>query len=325
MLVIKEHIKSGDFKPFYLLHGEETYLKKLYRDKLKQAIIDSEDTMNYSYYEGKDFDQKDMVSIAQTMPFFADRRLIIVEHSGLFKNQSDLVEQLAKAAESTIVIFVETEVDKRNRLYKFFKDKGCIAEMNGLDEKNLKLFVASLLGQEGKKITTQTLDYLLDRTGSDMLHLQNEVKKLSSYADGRDVITIADIDAVVTVQITGKMFQMIDAIGLKQLENALNMYYDLVALKEKPLSILYLMIRHFNILLQIKDLSRRGIASNQMAEKVGVPSFAVNKYLAQTKNFTSSKLKEYLEYGTELEESVKTGRMAEHIAVEMSIIKFSGQ
>lgn len=145
MKVIKEHIKSGSFKPFYLLYGSEEYLKKLYRDKLKVAILSDGDDMNYSYYAGKDVDAVKVSQAAQTLPFFSDRKLIVIENSGMFKSANTLSDLLGELPESTVVVFVESEIDKRNKLFKLVKDKGIVSEMNGLDDKNLKLFVASLL------------------------------------------------------------------------------------------------------------------------------------------------------------------------------------
>lgn len=323
MKVIKEHIKSGNFKPFYLLYGSEEYLKKLYRDKLKAAILPDSSDMNYSYYEGRDIEPRKVAEIAQTLPFFSDKRLIVLENSGFFKNQNELSELLEGTPDTTVIIFVESEIDKRSKLFKLVRDTGNISEMNGLDEKNLKLFVASLLEQEKKKITEATITYLIDRTGPDMTNLCNEVEKIISYTANRDVITAEDIDAVVTTQITGKIFLMIDAIGSKQSGKALDLYYDLISVREKPLSILYLITRHFNILLQTKELQALGYSSSSIAEMVGVPPFAVNKYLGQAKNFTSKRLKEALEFGADIEEQIKTGRMVEKIGVELFIITFS--
>ncbi len=323
MKVIKEHIKSGNFKQFYLIYGSEEYLKKLYRDKLRTAILKDDINMNYSYFEGKDADVRKIAEAAQILPFFSDYRLIIIEDSGLFKNQSELSELCNALPESTIIIFVETEVDKRNKLFKMVRDRGTVSEMNGLDEKNLKLFVASLLEQEGRKITEAMVIYLLDKIGTDMVNICNEVEKIVSYTIGRDVIQKEDIDAVVTTQITGKIFQMIDAIGSKQSSKALSLYYDLLSVREKPMSILFLITRHFNILLQVKDLQAQGFGSPSIVEKVGIPPFSVNKYLAQTKNFTDKRLKAALEFGADIEEKIKTGRMAEKIGVELFIITFS--
>lgn len=325
MLVIKEHIKSGNLKQFYLLYGSEAYLKKLYKDKLKTAILQDGNEMNYSYFEGKDIDIKEVSAVAQTLPFFSDRRLIILENSGLFKSQNELSDQLKDIPESTFFLFLEEEIDKRSKLFKLVKDVGTVSEMNGLDEKNLKLFVASLLKEEGRRISEQTVTYLLDRCGSDMMNVKSEIDKLISYTYGRDVITAEDIDEVVTTQLTGKIFQMIDAIGSKQQEKALDLYYDLLALREKPMSILYLIIRHFNILLQAKDLAGRGYSPSAISEMVGVPPFAAGKYISQAKNFTTKRLMEALEFGTEVEEQVKTGRMVEKIGVELFIITFSAR
>ena len=48
---ITADIKSGSFKPVYLLYGSEDYLKKWLRDRLKKAIVPDGDTMNYSYFD----------------------------------------------------------------------------------------------------------------------------------------------------------------------------------------------------------------------------------------------------------------------------------
>ncbi|HHV13089.1 MAG TPA: DNA polymerase III subunit delta [Clostridiales bacterium] len=323
MKVIKEHIKTGSFKSFYLLYGSEEYLKKLYRDKLKAAILQDGGDMNYSHFEGNGIDPKKIAEDAQTLPFFSEKRLIIVENSGFFKNQNELSELLKGTPDSTIIIFTETEIDKRSKLFKFLRDAGTVSEMNGLDEKNLKLFVASLLEQEGKKITEGSITHLLDKTGPDMTNLCNEAQKLISYTADRDVVTVQDIDAVVTTQITGKIFQMIDAIGSKQPGKALELYYDLLSVREKPMSILFLITRHFNILMQAKNLQALGHNSPSISEIVGVPPFAVNKYLSQARNFSMKKLREALEFGADIEEQIKTGRMLEKIGVELFIVTFS--
>jgi len=323
MKVIKEHIKTGSFKQFYLIYGSEEYLKKLYRNKLKTAILLDGSDMNYSHFEGNGIDPRKVAEDAQTLPFFSDRRLIIIENSGFFKNQNELSELLIGTPDSTVIIFVESEIDKRSKLFKFVRDTGTVSEMNGLDEKNLKLFVASLLEQEGKKITEAGIIYILDKAGSDMINLCNEVEKIIGYTYGCEVITTADIDAVITMQITGKIFLMIDAIASKQSSKALDLYYDLLSVREKPMSILFLITRHFNILLQTKDLQSLGYSSSSMSEMVGVPPFAVNKYLGQAKNFTSKRLKEALEFGADIEEQIKTGKMIEKIGVELFIVTFS--
>jgi DNA polymerase-3 subunit delta len=196
---IKEDIKRNQYKPVYLLYGTEDYLKKLYKSKLKDGILGNSDDMNYTYYEGKGIDIYKVIETAETLPFFSDRRLIIIENCGLFKAQNDLADYIRKMPETTYIVFVENEIDKRNRLYKAVKECGAISQMDGLDENNLKLWITSLLNKNGKKITANTLMYLLGKSGTDMENLSNEVEKLICYALDREIITNEDVDMVDTI------------------------------------------------------------------------------------------------------------------------------
>ena len=69
---LNQDIKTGQLNHIYLLYGEEAYLQKQYRDRLKAAII-GDDTMNYHYYEGKNLSVGEVIDQAETMPFFADK------------------------------------------------------------------------------------------------------------------------------------------------------------------------------------------------------------------------------------------------------------
>lgn len=323
MQTIKEHIKSGQYKPVYLLCGTEDYLKQLYQDKLKAAILAGSDDMNYSYFEGKEADPLKITESADTLPFFSEHRLICVKNSGLFKLSNDLADYLKTMPSSSHIVFVEKEIDKRNRLYKTVKELGYISEMNGMDEYNLKLWVSAALKAGGKKITENTALYFLNKCGTDMVLLSQELEKLICYAYDRDTITKEDIDAVCTTLVTGKVFQMIDAIASGRQSQALNLYYDLLTLREKPLSILFLLSRQFNILLQIKELSHQGYSNSSLASRVSVPPFAVSKYITQAKNFSRGRLIEALEACTSIEEQIKTGRLNEVMGVELLIISYS--
>ena len=138
MKSLNEDLKTGNFKQVYLLFGEENYLKKQYKDRLTKALISDGDTMNYAYYEGKGIDVKEIIDLSETMPFFSERRLIVIENSGFFKNATaELAEYMKEIPETTYFIFVETELDKRGKMFKAVKDKGRIVELARQDEKTL--------------------------------------------------------------------------------------------------------------------------------------------------------------------------------------------
>ncbi len=117
MKTIDDDIRSGNFKQIYLLYGTEAYLKKQYKDKLKNAMAAPDDNMNFTTFEGKNINPKEVIDLAETLPFFADRRVILIEDSGFFKSScEDLAEYLTQVAPATHFIFVEEEVDKRSKM-----------------------------------------------------------------------------------------------------------------------------------------------------------------------------------------------------------------
>ena len=326
MKSLNEDIKAGKFKNVYLLFGEEAYLKKQYKDRLTKAMLPEGDTMNYAYYEGKGISIPGIIDLAETMPFFAERRLIVIENSGFFKNAApELADYIKTMPETTHFLFVEEEVDKRGRMYKAVKDKGRVAEMTRQDEKTLLIWLGRTVRREGKQIQESALRYLLSIAGTDMENLEKELEKLLCYTMDKTEITREDIDAICTVQITNKIFDMVEAVALKKQKTALNYYYDLLALKEPPMRILYLLSRQFKQLLEVRELSKKGYGKKQIAEAAGLHPFVAGKYISQCKAFSGSELRRILEEAADLEERVKTGRLNDRMSVELFIVKYSGK
>lgn len=324
MKSLNEDIKTGQFKPAYLLYGEEAYLKKQYKDKLTKAMLPESDTVNYAYYEGKGTNPAELIDLAETMPFFADRRLIVVENSGFFKNATpELADYIKNMPETACFIFVESEVDKRGKMYKAVKDKGRAVEMGRQDEKTLLYWLAGMVKKEGKQIKESTARYLVAKTGTDMENLEKEMEKLFSYTLGQTEITVQDVDEICTTQVTIKIFDMVEAVAAKQQKQALDYYYDLLALKEPPMRILYLLARQFKLLMEVKDLSGRGYDKPQIAKTAGLHPFVAGKYIKQCRSFSKEELRSIMEEAANTEEMVKTGRLNDRMSVELFIVKYS--
>lgn len=326
MKSIDEDIKNGSYQKVYLLYGEETYLKRQYRDKLKQALSTPGDTMNAAFFEGKDINPGEIIDLAETMPFFADRRLIMLENSGVFKSASEeLAAYMKEIAETACFVFVEEEVDKRSKMYKAVKAAGRIVEFPRQPEAVLTRWVLSRLKREEKKITQPVLQLFFTKTGNDMENIDRELEKLFCYTMHREIITAEDVEAVCVTQTTGKIFEMVNAIAEKKQRQALNLYYDLLALKEPPMRILFLIARQFQILLQVKELSRQGYDNKFIASKAGIPEFTVRRNQGQARQFSGKQLREAVEDCVQAEEDVKTGNMNDRMSVELLIIKYSSK
>lgn len=324
MQKLNEEIKTGQLRQVYLLYGEEAYLRSQYRDKLKTALLGGGDAMNCHYFEGKDIVAGEIIDLAETMPFLAERRVLVLENSGLFSHGGEqLAEYLQAPAPTAYFVFVEASVDKRSKLYKAVTAKGRAVEFKAQDESVLQRWILGILKREGKNITGNDLNFFLDKTGSDMENIRAELEKLLCYCMDRDVITAQDIEDVCTKQISNQIFDMINAIADKKQRKAMELYYDLLALKEPPMRILYLITRQFNLLLQVKELKAKGCDGNTIGEKVGLAGFIARKYMTQASRFRVEDLRRAVEDCVEAEEAVKTGKMNDVMSVELLIVRYS--
>ena len=325
MKSLNEDLKTGQFNKVYLLYGEEAYLKKQYKEKLRCAMLAPDDTMNYAYFEGRGINVNEVIDLAETLPFFAERRLIILEDTGLFKTSSqELADYIKEMPDTTAMLFVESEVDKRGKLYKAVQSKGRVIEMGRQDEATLIKWVFGCMKRENKNVTENTIRYFLAKVGTDMENIQGELEKLFCYTMGRNVISVEDVDEICTTQITNQIFDMVNAVADKKQKQALQYYYDLLALKEPAMRILFLLARQFKLLLEVKVMDRNGYAQRDIAEKAGINPFVVKKYQAQAKAFSESELRSIIEDSVETEENVKTGKLTDTLGVELFIVKYSG-
>ena len=279
MKSLNEDLKTGQFKQIYLLYGQEDYLKKQYKERFIKAMVPEGDTMNYSCYEGKKTDVKEIIDLAETLPFFSERRLIVFEDTGFFKTGgNDLADYISGGIpQTTYFIFVENEVDKRSRMYKAVKAKGHIVELGAQDENTLRKWVSGLVRKEKKEMSQPDIAYFLNKVGTDMENITKELEKLFCYCLDREVVTRKDVDAVCVTQITNHIFDMVNAVAAKDQRKALDLYYDLLALKESPMRILALMSKEYRDLFHVKELSRQGYGRKDIASKAGLHPFVAGK------------------------------------------------
>lgn len=344
-----EALKSGDLRRVYLLCGEQAYLRLQNRDKLVKTLLGDGDAMNLSRYSGSDVSARELIEMAQTLPFFADRRVIVLENTGLLnprsatksvtgsKTAASISEEADKIADfipgipdTTAVVFVEENVDKRGRLYKAIskskKDKlGDILECATPGESGLRAWAGGIFRKNSFSISGRTLALFLEYTGEDMQNIAGEAEKLCCYCMGAGEITEQSVRDVCSPRIKDRIFDMIEAIALRDRKKALGIYMELCELRTAPQVILSLMRRQFDQLVKIKELSGT-TADSEIAKKVGVPAFVISKkYKPALRMYSTEELLEALEECIAADHESKSGKIDAGIAVEMIIVRHSGR
>ena len=324
MKKLKKDIADRAFEPAYLIWGPEAYLRRQAKKALQKALTGGDD-MNYTYREGR-IDLSEIRDIAQTVPFFAERRLIVLENTGLVKKGGEeLAALIPELPPETVLVMVEEEADKRSKLYKAFERNGYVAECAFLSEAEMRRSAAALFRQEGRQITPDALDLLLERCGDELENLMTEKDKLLAYTLDKKQVTQEDVEAITSVNIQGRIFDMIDAVLLGRPREAYLLYEDLRTLREPPARILYLITQQVQRILSVKELDARGLSAAAIAEELGIRSFAVGKYARQARAFSFREWERRLERCADLDYAVKSGNLKDDMAVELALVELSSR
>ena len=212
------------------------------------------------------------------------------------------------------------EIQEENEKIKKDKDKKYFEEQKDIEKKTKENEVRR------KKIKDEEEKLQLDfsnKVGTDMENIQGELEKVFCYALERDTITKEDIDAVCVTQITNHIFEMVDAVAAGNQQKALDLYYELLALKEPPMRILFLLVRQYRMLFHVKALANQGYGRKEIASKAGLHPFVAGKNMEQAKRFKMGQLRRVMEEGAQLEQDVKTGLLTDNLAVDLFIVKQS--
>lgn len=328
---LNQNIKSGNFLRAYLFFGPEAFLMHHWQKRLLEAVLGTDSqtsSLNLEVFDNK-VPVAHVISAAETLPFMAEYRIIMLKNSGLFEagrkdDAEEMADFLAHAPESTIIIFVEEKADKRLKLYKRVKEIGFIGEADTPKPNELAQWAIKLCASRGKALSSQAANYLIHNIQNDMQLLYNELEKLIGYTGDQAEITTTDIDAVCTKSLDIKIFDLMKAVGTKNARTATQLYKGLIALKESPFMILAMIARQYRFYLQCQDLAKSGMATKAIAAQLGLHPFATENFVAESRRLPTQMLINSLNECLSTDYVIKMGEMGDVAAVEFLIIKLCG-
>ena len=278
---LARQIREQDFKPVYLICGEQDFLRTQNVKRLQAAILGDGDAMNSTLLKGPDIRASQVIEMAETLPFFAERRVITLEDTDFLKKAGEEPEKLcgflAQMPPTTHLIFEEIAPNATYKLYKAIAKNGYVMRCDTPDERQLREWTAGLFARDGLKIANGTLNLFLEYAGTDMLAIRSEEEKLSSYCLGQEEVRPEDIRAVCTPVLKDRIFDMISAIAEGKRDLALSIYMDLLKLQTPPQVILSLMLRQYRQLLQVQELL------GKMGEKEAAAELKINPWVLSNK------------------------------------------
>ena len=323
MKKLNADLKNRTFEKVYLLYGDEDFLRNYYFGKFKEALA-AGDSMNVRFMDGETLSLEEARDFTDTMPFFADKRVLFLSDTGIFSSSNDAAaEWIAALPDTACVIFCETRVDKRNKAYKKASECGYAVEFSHPSEDEFRKWVLRRLGASKLKISRDDFEHLMTVLDRDMESAGHELDKLCAYADGQEAVTSADIDAIMTPHIESRVFDLVEAVARGERRRSMELYNDILSLHEAPMRVLFFIGRQFHQMLIASSLYEKRVSNAEIAKTLGIRDFIVRKLLDQSRRFSVDEMKRCIDRCVSLEEAVKTGDLSDQLAAELFIFEMT--
>ena len=302
----------------YLLYGTNDFAIQKEIEKITKDF----DKMNISKYDLTEDDIKDVISDAETFSMFADSKVVIAENASIFTSSGSgdletLENYLADINPNTILIFTvnEEKVDERKKITKKIKKDYKLISFNQNETPNS--LVRNLLNDYN--ITSSNINLLIDRVGTNPLILENEVNKIKLYKDDKTV-TKEDIINLTTKRPEIDIFKLIDDIVMKNKDEALEIYNEMLKVNEEPLKIVILLASQFRLMYQAKELAKKGYSEKNISELLKVHPYRVKLALQKGKKYKAETLLNYLSVLADIDIAIKTGKTDKNLALELFLL-----
>ncbi|MBQ4528807.1 MAG: DNA polymerase III subunit delta [Clostridia bacterium] len=318
---IKNDIKTQEFKNVYLIWGEEDFLRDYYKKALVDKVLDpSFADFNYKEYTSKSPDNDEISDYVSSYPCMSEKKVLYIKDSDLLKktNETDKkfwLSLLDDMPDFVIIIFSEKNVDKRNALYKNIAKNHSVDEFAFQKPHDLINWIGRYLSKYNKEIAPATAQYLIDCCSPSMYLLKNEIEKLASFTDSRQ-ITSKDIDICCCKVAESRVFDMLDNALDGKTSDACKKYEELKLLREEPIAINGAVFSKFSQLRKIKLMSKT-MSAREIATKTNQKEFIVSLNLKKVRSISDEKLDAVINLCAETDHKIKSGKSEPWAALDV--------
>jgi len=321
---LKQNIKDKKIEKLYIFLGYEVYLKEYCLNLIKKAlnVVDSSD-FNYFYTDSKDFEAKDLADVVNTIPFMADRKLVILKDTNIFSKDKDKLSDIFLNLPGYICLIIcEREADRRLSAYKAAEKEGYVVEFVTPKESDLYAWASNIITKAKKRISREDLYYFIRNTELDMTSMREELIKLISYCDEKEIITRKDIDDVIIKPLSEQTFVMIEALFEKNTRVIFSCLYEMKELRVPAMKILSTLFTQFSDILKAKILLSEGKSDGEIVEKIKRTSdYAAKKALSYAKKSSGEFLRRAIFLLKKADGDIKAGISGDFLALEMTLFR----
>jgi len=315
----------------YLYYGIDLYIIK---QKTNQLISQFElDEYNVTTYDMEEINVQDAINDASTIPFMADKKMVIVKNAYFLTNEGApkkevkhhidaLKRYVENPSEETILVLQVPykKLDERKAITKLVKQNATVEECTPLQEQDLRGWVKRQLGKNGIAIEADALNEVLKRVENNTEVLVSETTKLVLYAEDLRVVDLDIVKKVVTKNVEDNVYEITNSLLSRQQGRALEIYNDLIMHSEDPLRILGILVTKYREILHTKLLLDAGKDKSEIADYFNATSGRTYYIMKNASTVRKDVVESQLLKLEELDYQIKTGQIDKKIGLELFIL-----
>ncbi len=291
----------------YLFCGGDSFSAHEKLMRWRASFIEKFGDLNLQLFHGTELTADGLQSAIETFPFLSEKRLVIVMDmlKSLKEEEGRKVAEMVKSIpEHCVLVFFEHgKPDGRTVMYKTLKKLGAVEEFKALEGSELAQWVSKRFDTP---LSHDVVRELIDLAGADLWILNSEIAKLKLFA-GERALTVEMVRELVSPNLTSTVFKLTDLIGEKRVGEALRVLRVLVDSGQELMGIMFMLVRHFRIMVQVRELVEQGMRAPEIAKRLKEHPFVIGKMVAQCRRFSGEELRAILGGLAEIDVAVKTG------------------
>lgn len=316
---------ARDVKPALLcFYGPESYLLEQACEAALAALVAPADRdFNLDVFVGREVQAAQVLDILHTYPVMAPRRCVLIRQGqDLRAEQMERLQAYVEKplAESCLILCCD-KIDKRRKFFQCFKKNGQLFEFKQLSPARLPDFISRQVQAAGKVLTEPALQLLCQRVGEGLQEVLSEIDKLVLFNGAERLIDVEAVAAVVCDTRPEGIFELVEAVGERDLARALYLLERLLQDGEAPVKINFLIARHFRQLWKVQALLGQRVAPAELAQRAGVLPFLVPQLTRQARLFAPEFFPQLFDRLLQVDLALKSSRIDPAALLQHSLME----
>ncbi len=319
-LRIIRDIELKNYKPIYVLMGEEPYFIDLVTECIEDKVLDeASKAFGQTIVYGRDVNMEQIVSLAKGFPMMGDKQVIIVKEAQDMKDwkKADdlkpLEHYIQHPTPSTILVFAykNKTLDKRTKIYKAIDKIGLVFDSQPIRDYKLPEWIEGYIGQRGYKIQKNAAHLLAEYLGTDLSKVVNEINKLAIILLAGTNITAQHIEENIGISKDYNVWELQKALAQKDIlkSNRIIHYFEANP-KSNPIQMvipsLYSYFSKMAMYISLPD-------KKNAAAELGISPYGLNDYKEAATKYSAPKVERIISY---LRETDKKAKGVDNYSVE---------